>query len=61
MTNDAIKQLTNSSLAPAVIDRAFTELSFGIDPLAATFPQLAKDAVTAGVAETETNLAGLSP
>ena len=58
MTNDAIKQLTNSSLAPAVIDRAFTELSFGIDPLAATFPQLAKDAVTAGVAEKETNLAG---
>ena len=52
VTNDAIKQLTNSSLAPAVIDRAFTELSFGIDPLAATFPQLAKDAVTAGVAET---------
>ena len=58
VTNDAIKQLTNSSLAPAVIDRAFTELSFGIDPLAATFPQLAKDAVTAGVAEKETNLAG---
>ena len=49
VTNDAIKQLTNSSLAPAVLDRAFTELSFGIDPLAATFPQLAKDSVTAGV------------
>ena len=54
VTNDAIKQLTNSSLAPAVLDRAFTELSFGIDPLAATFPQLAKDSVTAGVAEKET-------
>ena len=58
VTNDAIKQLTNSSLAPAVLDRAFTELSFGIDPLAATFPQLAKDSVTAGVTEKETNLAG---
>ena len=49
VTNDAIKQLTNSSLAPAVLDRAFTELSFGSDPLAATFPQLAKDSVTAGI------------
>jgi NitT/TauT family transport system substrate-binding protein len=58
LTNDAIKQLTNSSLAPSVLDRAFTELSFDIDPLAATFPQLSKDAVTAGIAEKETNLAG---
>ncbi len=58
VANDAIKQLTNSSLAPAVLDRAFTELSFGNDPLASTFPQLAKDAVTAGVAEKETDLAG---
>jgi NitT/TauT family transport system substrate-binding protein len=41
-----------------VLDRAFTELSFDIDPLAATFPQLAKDSVTAGSAEKETNLAG---
>jgi NitT/TauT family transport system substrate-binding protein len=58
VTNDAIKQLTNSSLAPAVLDRAFTELSFGSDPLASTFPQLAKDAVTAGIADKETDLAG---
>jgi NitT/TauT family transport system substrate-binding protein len=58
ITNDAIKQITNSSLAPAVLDRSFTELSFGIDPLAATFPQLSKDSVTAGATEKETNLAG---
>ena len=58
VTNDAIKQITNSALAPAVLDRSFTELSFGIDPLAATFPQLSKDSVTAGAAEKETNLAG---
>lgn len=58
VTNDAIKQLTNSALAPAVLDRAFTELSFDIDPLAATFPQLAKDSVTAGATEKETNLKG---
>jgi NitT/TauT family transport system substrate-binding protein len=58
VTNTAIKELTNSSLQPAVLDRAFTQLSFDIDPLAATFPQLAKDSVTAGVSEKETNLAG---
>ena len=58
VTNDAIKQLTNSALAPAVLDRAFTELSFSTDPLAATFPQLSKDSVTAGVADKETNLKG---
>ncbi len=60
VTNDSIKQLTNSALAPAVLDRAFTELSFGIDPLAATFPQLAKDSVTAGVADKEPDLAGFA-
>jgi NitT/TauT family transport system substrate-binding protein len=58
VTNASIKQLTNSSLAPAVLDRAFTELSFNIDPLAGTFPQLSKDSVTAGATPTETNLAG---
>ena len=58
VTNDAIKKITNSSLAPAVLDRAFTQLSFTTDPLAGTFPQLAKDSVTAGITEKETNLAG---
>ena len=58
VTNDAIKKLTNSSLAPNIVDRAFTELSFNVDPLAATFPQLAKDSVTAGVTQKEANLAG---
>ena len=58
VTNDSIKQLTGSSLAPAVLDRSFTELQFTLDPLAATFPQLAKDSVTAGVADKETNLKG---
>ncbi|MFC4942176.1 ABC transporter substrate-binding protein [Pseudonocardia sp. GCM10023141] len=58
VTNDSIKKLTNSALAPAVLDRAFSELSFTIDPLAATFPQLSKDSVTAGATEKETKLAG---
>jgi NitT/TauT family transport system substrate-binding protein len=58
VTNDAIKKITNSSLSPTVLDRSFTELSFGLDPLASTFPQLAKDSVTAGVTPKETSLAG---
>jgi NitT/TauT family transport system substrate-binding protein len=58
ITNDEIKKLTNSSLSPAVLDRAFTELSFDSDPLAATFPQLSKDSVTAGITKDETNLQG---
>jgi NitT/TauT family transport system substrate-binding protein len=58
ITNDSIKQITNSSLSAPVLDRAFTELSFDTDPLAATFPQLSKDSVTAGVTQTETNLQG---
>lgn len=57
-TNDAIKKLTGSALAPAIVDRAFTELSFSTDPLAATFPQLSRDSVTAGATPKETNLSG---
>ena len=41
-----------------MLDRSFTELSFDIDPLAAQFPQLSKDSVTAGATPKETNLAG---
>jgi NitT/TauT family transport system substrate-binding protein len=58
ITNDSIKQVTNSALSPAVLDRAFGELSFDSDPLASTFPQLAKDSVTAGATPTETDLQG---
>ena len=43
-----------------MLDRAFDELQFTLDPLAATFPQLAKDSVTAGVADKETDLKGFS-
>lgn len=58
VTNEAIKQLTNAALPPSVLDRAFSELSFGLDPLAGTFPQLSKDSVTAGATSTETRLDG---
>ncbi|WP_345416358.1 ABC transporter substrate-binding protein [Pseudonocardia xishanensis] len=58
ITNDSIKAITNSALSQPVLDRAFTELSFDNDPLAATFPQLSKDSVTAGATKNETNLTG---
>ncbi|WP_018683146.1 ABC transporter substrate-binding protein [Actinokineospora enzanensis] len=56
--NKQLEALTGKGLAAATIDRAFTSISLDTDPLAATFPQLAKDAVTAKVAEKETPLAG---
>jgi NitT/TauT family transport system substrate-binding protein len=58
-TNDQIKKLSGSTLAPNIIDRAFTELSFTTDPFASTFPQLSKDSVTAGITKTETDVKGL--
>ena len=58
ITNTAVKQLTGATLSQPVLDRAFGELSFSCDPLAATFPQLAKDSVTAGVATTVAPLNG---
>jgi NitT/TauT family transport system substrate-binding protein len=57
--NKQLEALTGKGLAPAIIDRAFTSIALDPDPLASTFPQLAKDAVTAGIAEKETSLAGL--
>ncbi|GLZ39622.1 ABC transporter substrate-binding protein [Actinokineospora sp. NBRC 105648] len=56
--NKQLEALTGKGLAAAVIDRSFTSISLNPDPLASTFPQLAKDAVTAGVADKETALAG---
>jgi NitT/TauT family transport system substrate-binding protein len=58
VTNNAIKRLTGATLSQPVLDRAFSELSFGLDPLASTFPQLARDSVSAGVASTTPDLHG---
>lgn len=58
VTNDAIAKLTGKPLPAAVLDRAFTELTFTLDPLAAQFPQLSKDSVTAGATQSETDLKG---
>ena len=58
IVNQGLQKLTGSTLADPVIERAFQNLGFDPDPLASTFPQLAKDSVTAGVTKSETNLAG---
>ncbi len=58
VVNDGLKKLTGNQLAGPVLDRAFTGISLGSDPLAAKFGQLAKDSVTAGVTPAETDLAG---
>ena len=57
--NAALAELTGKALADAVIERAFGNLTFTVDPLAVTFPQLAKDSVTAGIAASQPDLAGL--
>lgn len=58
VSNAAIGEITGKPLAANILDRAFTELSFDTDPLASTFPQLAKDSVTAGITQSEANLTG---
>ena len=42
-----------------MIDRAFQHIALDPDPLAATFPQLAKDSATAGVTDQPADVAGL--
>jgi NitT/TauT family transport system substrate-binding protein len=56
--NDGIEKLTRSKLSPAVLDRAFTGITLDVDPDSATYPQLARDSVTAGVAKTAPALQG---
>ncbi|WP_285487472.1 ABC transporter substrate-binding protein [Amycolatopsis taiwanensis] len=56
--NDGIAELTHDRLSPAVLDRAFSEITLGPDPDSAAYPQLAQDSVTAGVVRTAANLNG---
>jgi NitT/TauT family transport system substrate-binding protein len=58
VVNDGLKKLTGNQLAGPVLDRALANIQLGPDPLAATFPQLAKDSVTAGITDKPTDLAG---
>jgi NitT/TauT family transport system substrate-binding protein len=59
VVNQGLQKLTGNTLAEPVIDRAFAHIALDPDPLAATFPQLAKDSATAGITDQPTNVAGL--
>jgi NitT/TauT family transport system substrate-binding protein len=64
---NAAKAAANAGLGAAgskplpqnVLDRAWSAVSLNPDPQAAIFPQLAQDAVTAGTAQSATNVKGL--
>ncbi|NIK60742.1 aliphatic sulfonate ABC transporter substrate-binding protein [Kribbella shirazensis] len=60
VVNDQLKELTGKALKPAVIDRAFQNIQITADPIAGTFPQLAKDQVTAGIAKEAPAVAGFA-
>ncbi|MEV5963499.1 ABC transporter substrate-binding protein [Kribbella sp. NPDC051952] len=60
VVNAQLKAATGKALSPAVIDRAFKNIQLTADPIAATFPQLAKDQVTAGIAKEAPAVAGFA-
>ncbi|ADB31698.1 aliphatic sulfonates family ABC transporter, periplasmic ligand-binding protein [Kribbella flavida DSM 17836] len=60
VVNDQLKELTGKALKPAVIDRAFGKIEITADPVAAQFPQLAKDQVTAAIAKEAPDVSGFA-
>ncbi|NUT54127.1 MAG: ABC transporter substrate-binding protein [Saccharothrix sp.] len=60
VVNASLKALTGKALGDPVLDRAFDNIELTLDPQAKSFPRLAQDAVTAGVAKQAANVAGLA-
>jgi sulfonate transport system substrate-binding protein len=60
VVNKQLLDLTGKALKPAVIDRAFDKIEITADPIAAQFPQLAKDQVTAGIAKEAPSVSGFA-
>ncbi|MFF0148060.1 NitT/TauT family transport system substrate-binding protein [Amycolatopsis sulphurea] len=60
VVNNALKELSGSTLSPAVLDRAFSNIELTTDPIGAQFPQLAQDSVTAGVVDAVVDLKGFA-
>lgn len=56
--NAALEKLTSKKLGDKILDAAWDHIELTTDAQAKTFPQLAKDAVTAGVAKEAANVAG---
>jgi NitT/TauT family transport system substrate-binding protein len=59
IVNTGLQKLTGNPLAQPVIDRAFANITLDPDPLASTFPQLARDSATAGITDQPTDVTGL--
>jgi NitT/TauT family transport system substrate-binding protein len=59
LVNQGLQKLTGKALDGPVIDRAFQDIALDPDPLAATFPQLARDSATAGVTDQPADVSGL--
>ncbi|WP_208400223.1 ABC transporter substrate-binding protein [Amycolatopsis viridis] len=58
--NTQLQQLTGKSLTAPVLDRAWQGIQLTTDPLAAQFPQLSQDQVTAGVKNKAPELGGFA-
>ncbi|WP_434448784.1 ABC transporter substrate-binding protein [Lentzea sp. E54] len=56
--NAALEKLTSRKLGDSILDAAWSDIELTTDAQARHFPQLAKDAVTAGVAGETANVAG---
>lgn len=59
ITNDAINQITQASLVPAVIDAAWEHLRFTYEPLASALRKSANDAFKLGFLDEEPDLSGI--
>lgn len=58
VVNTQLEALTGKALSPAVIERAWSNITLTFDPTAGQFTQLAQDQVTAGIADTAPDVAG---
>ncbi|MDX8050029.1 ABC transporter substrate-binding protein [Lentzea sp. BCCO 10_0798] len=56
--NASLEKLTSKKLGDKILDAAWDNIELTTDAQAKSFPQLAKDAVTAGVAKEAANVAG---
>jgi NitT/TauT family transport system substrate-binding protein len=58
LIQEQVRKLTGNSLPAPVLERAFANVTLDPDPLAALFPQLAKDSTAAGITEVPAQLSG---
>jgi NitT/TauT family transport system substrate-binding protein len=59
VVNDGLKALTGKALEPAVLDRAWQNLTVTADPIASSLQKSADDAAAAGIAADKVDLSGI--